>query len=98
MAYVSSNSAPQLMVMLPGRGTSTGMLNYGGNLWWYTSTADNLSTVVGSSYFSDGWNRGMRKYDTVVFQDVGSTLTSIITVTSFSSASGGVTCASELTS
>lgn len=97
MAYVSSNYAPQLMAGLPGRGNSTGMLNFGGNTWHYLSS-DPIATVVGSSYFSDGWNRGMRKYDYVNVVDFGTTAVSVAMVTSFSSASGGVTCTSVQTS
>lgn len=96
MSYVSSNFAPQLMVGLPGRGHSTGMLNYGGNTWHYLS-ADAIGTVVGSSYFSDGWARGMRKYDYVNVIDTGTTAVSVAVVTSFSSASGGCTVTSVQT-
>ena len=97
MAYVSSNAAPQLSVGLPGRGSSTAMLNFGGNHWVYIGSTDALAAVITSSYFSDGYTRGMRKYDTMMFVDVNTTLTHLLTVSAQSTASGGVSMASQLT-
>lgn len=97
MAYVSSSNRPFLLTPGPiAAGNSTSMLNYGGRLWSYVST-DPLATVVGSSYFSDGFTLGMRKYDSIMHVDVNSTIASLITVTTVTSTSGGVTASSLLT-
>ena len=71
-----------------GRGNSTGMANYGGNQWVYTSTADGSTAVAASSYFSDGHKRGMRKYDKVEFLDVASTIHHLLVVTAVSTGAG----------
>jgi hypothetical protein len=80
MAYDSTNL--QLKQAQIGRAHSTAGFPFGGNHWWYRSTADGTTSVVASSYFSDGHKRGMRKYDTVEFVDVGSTQLHFLTVTS----------------
>ena len=97
MAYSSTVSAPQLLVGRLGSPSTSVPGAVAGSLWTYTSTVDALATVVGSSYLSDGWNRGMRKWDHVIFVDINSTLTSWLTVTAVTTASGGVTCSSLLT-
>jgi hypothetical protein len=86
MAYDSTSLA--LHSAQIGRSHSTGGQYYGGNVWWYKSTADAVATVAGTSYFSDGHKRGMRKYDVVNFMDVGSTLLHIMTVTSVTTGAG----------
>lgn len=97
MAYASSVNAPILLTPGPiASGNSTGMSGYGQKLWSYISTADAVATVIGSSYISDGFSRGMRKYDVVLFTDVASTIQSILTVTTVTSTSGGVTLSSLL--
>ena len=65
-------------------------------LWSYLSTADALTTVTASSYFSDGYNRGMRPGDLVMITNstssgssTGVTITFAV-VTAFSTATGGV--------
>jgi hypothetical protein len=94
MAYDSTNL--QLKTASIGRAHSTAGFPYGGNTWFYTSTADAAGTVDGSSYFSDGYKRGMRKWDTVEFIDVASTLFHLLTVTDVTT-SGGATVTSLLT-
>ena len=94
MAYDSTNL--ELRSALIGRGSSTGMPTYGGNKWFYKSTADGTTSVIATSYFSDGWKRGMRKYDTMEFLDVGSTLMYEYLVTAVSTASGGATVTNAL--
>lgn len=86
MAYDSTNL--ELKVALIGRGNSTAQPTYGGNVWMYKSTADAVATVVGSSYFSDGHKRGMRKWDQVEFIDVASTLFHDLTVTAVTTGAG----------
>lgn len=86
MAYDSTSLA--LHSAQIGRSHSTGGPYYGGNIWWYKSTADASATVCGSSYFSDGHKRGMRKYDTVHFVDVASTLLHFLTVTAVTTGAG----------
>ncbi len=98
MAYSSTGNPVYLLVPRLGAAPSTSVSGgIGGGLWGYTSS-DPLATVVGSSYFSDGFSRGMRKYDSVLMVDTNSSLTSLITVVTVTSTSGGVTCASALTS
>ena len=65
----------------------------GGNQWFYRS-ADALGTVTASSYFSDGFKRGMRKYDYVLIVDTGTTQPHSLMVNSVSTASGGATAGS----
>ena len=86
MAYDST--ALQLRSAMIGRGNSTGMANYGGNQWVYTSTADGSTAVAASSYFSDGHKRGMRKYDLLDLIDVGSTLYTHMVVTAVTVGAG----------
>ena len=86
MAYDST--ALQLRSALIGRGNSTAMAFYGGNKWVYVSTADGSTTVAATSYFSDGHKRGMRKWDTMEFLDIGSTLITIFTVTAVATGAG----------
>ena len=73
-----------------GRGHSTSVYPYGGNVWHYVS-ADPLATVAASSYFSNGYKRGMRKYDHVMVVDTGTTAYHQLMVSSVTTASGGVT-------
>lgn len=65
-------------------------------LWAYLSTVDALTTVTASSYFSDGYTRGMRPGDLVMITNstssgssTGVTLTFAV-VTAYSTATGGV--------
>jgi hypothetical protein len=86
MAYDSTNL--QLKQAQIGRAHSTGGFPFGGNEWWYRSTVDGTTSVIASSYFSDGHKRGMRKYDTVVFVDIGSTQLYNLLVTSVTRGAG----------
>jgi hypothetical protein len=103
MAYSTLSSAPRPFVLVPrfASGWSTGMLAYGSAVWGYTSTADAVAAVVASSFFSDGYTLGMRKWDMMAFMDVGSTgLLSWLTVTAVTSAGNdprGATVTSLLT-
>lgn len=98
MAYNSTANPPFLMTPGPiASGQTTAYYGYGLKQWGYVSS-DPLATVVGSSYFSNGYSLGMRKYDVVFHIDTASSLTSIYTVQAVTSTSGGVTCASQLTS
>ena len=86
MAYDSTN----LWLKTPaiGRAHSTAGFPFGGNTWYYQSTADGTTSVVASSYFSDGHKRGMRKHDSLEFRDIGSTQLHIMTVTSVTTGAG----------
>ena len=72
MAYDSTGNPAYLLVPRlggPKNPTSTANIGgIGGSLWGYTST-DPLATIIGSSYFANGWNLGMRKYDRVFATD-----------------------------
>jgi hypothetical protein len=72
-----------------GRAHSTSGYPYGGNVWRYHS-ADALGTVSGSSYFSNGYTKGMRKYDHVLVVDTGTTAFHQLMVSSVTT-SGGAT-------
>jgi hypothetical protein len=102
MAYSTASTAikPGLLSPRFAAGWSTAMYQYGGSLWVYFSTADNIGTVEGASYFTDGYSLGMRHYDTVIFTDVNSTIVYWLTVTSQTSSGNdprAVTVSSLLT-
>lgn len=99
MAYVSTSNRPFLMTPGPiASGNSTSLASFGGKLWGYVST-DPLATVIGSSYFSDGFSQiGLRKWDSILHTDINSTIVSLVTVTTVTTGTGGVTCSSLLTS
>ena len=86
MAYDSTNL--ELRSAMIGRSHSTAGTYYGGNVWFYKSTADASTAVAASSYFSDGHKRGMRKYDLVDLIDVGSTLYTHMVVTAVTVGAG----------
>ena len=86
MAYDSTNL--ELRSAMIGRSHSTAGTYYGGNVWFYKSTADASTAVAASSYFSDGHKRGMRKYDKVEFLDVASTIHHLLVVTAVSTGAG----------
>jgi hypothetical protein len=47
-------------------------------IWWaYTSTADAIATTTGAGFFSDGYDKGVKKYDMCIITDGGSTVHSI---------------------
>ena len=76
-----------------GRAHSTSGYPYGGNVWRYHS-ADPLATVAASSYFSNGYTRGVRKYDHILVVDTGTTAFHTLMVSSVTTASGGITAGS----
>lgn len=86
MAYDSTNL--YLKTASIGRAHSTAYPFYGGNTWRYHSTADGTTSVVASSYFTDGHKRGMRKHDIMEFLDVGSTQLHFLTVTAVTTGAG----------
>ena len=86
MAYDSTNLA--LHSAQIGRAHTTAGFPFGGNVWRYSSTADPLATVIATSYFSDGHKRGMRKYDLVLFADIGTTLNHTMMVTAVTTGAG----------
>jgi hypothetical protein len=50
-------------------GSTLDFIGTGGNVWAYRTT-DTITQIVGSQYFTDGFRRGMRKYDLVSLLDV----------------------------
>ncbi|SRR6266851_2493156 len=80
MAYQSSLAAPVMVSVqplserpFPSIVPGIGLLSPGSSasarqpaIWSYISTADALATVLASSYFSDGYSRGMRPGDLVL--------------------------------
>lgn len=68
MGLTTGSTAPFLMVPAVAGGFVGGSTATAGNLWGYRTT-DGVSSVVGSSYFTDGWQRGMRKYDIIAIID-----------------------------
>lgn len=86
MAYLSSSNPPRVLAMVPGGGSTT--IAPGGVMWTYTSTADAVGTVAGSSYFSNGYDLGMRKGHLLYFFDAASTIMSLLCVTSVTSGAG----------
>lgn len=44
-------------------------------IWNYSSTADALATVVGANYFSDAYDKGVKKYDICFLTDNGGSTT-----------------------
>ena len=74
MAWLTTGSTQPFLVVpaLAGGFATTSTAAYidtSGNFWVYRTT-DAVSSVVGSSYFIDGFRRGMRKYDIVAIADV----------------------------
>lgn len=88
MAYSTASTAikPYLLTPRMAGGWSTAMYQFGGALWGYMSSADNVSTVTGSSYFIDGYTLGMRKYDHLLYVDTNGNTNSLLLVTSVTSA------------
>jgi hypothetical protein len=62
------------------------------SMWGYATT-DASSVVAGSSYFSNGWELGMRKWDVVLVHDLTSTLLSFLTVNAVSTGAGATVVA-----
>lgn len=85
MAYSSSVAAPCLLT--PG--------SFGGQalrLWGYKSTADTVAGICASSFFSDGYKRGMRPGDFVLVRAATSSTSfavgMVLSVTTASSLGG----------
>ncbi len=95
MAYSTANPPWKLLGPV-GRPSSTSVTPIVFSLWGYATT-DALSTVAVSSYFSNGYELGLRRYDQVILMDINSTLTSIMTVTSVTTGAGA-TVSSLMTS
>jgi hypothetical protein len=104
MAYQSSVAEPFLLSWPALAGPIVGAPNVAGSsvnaqrprIWSYLSTADALTTVTATSYFSDGYYRGMRPGDMVVVVNSTSTTSSTgvtatwAAVTAYTSSTGGV--------
>lgn len=69
----------------------------GGGAGWVYVSSDPVGTVTGSSYFTDGFQRGMRLHDIVGIVDIGQgssaflTFTTVKVVTTGTTVVGGVT-------
>ena len=108
MAYNSTVSAPQCISYRLGS-PSSGMANGGGGSFLtYSSTADAFATVFASSYFADGYGRGMRKGDLVFYTDMTTSawstafsmgiVTGVTTASTVGVGGGGATVTSLMTS
>jgi hypothetical protein len=64
--------------------------SFGGQVMrgWTYKSSDPIATVAGSSYFSNGYALGMRKYDQVWVIDTASTLASLCFVTTHTTGAG----------
>lgn len=92
MAYSGSTAAssvanpPRAMIQSVGGSVNTTGLTtapnapgaQGGGLWFYSST-DPVATVLGTDYFSDGKNLGMKPGDVVIGVSFTSAGSSVIT-------------------
>lgn len=83
-----SGFGPSLMVASVAGGFNAGSSAGMGNIWAYRST-DALATVVGSSYFADGFARGMRKGDMVSVYDTNTPKMTWCWVTAVTTAPSG---------
>lgn len=106
MAYSTDNRPYVIASAMGGAaqstvGASTAVTGFaqngGGTIWGYTSS-DPVATVTGSSYFTDGWNLGMRIGDPVFIRDTGQGSTIALSIgvvtavtTTFSSGYAGAT-------
>ena len=92
MTYSTSN-APFITLAAVAGGWIGGSTNTVGNQWAYKST-DPVSTVIGSSYFSNGVALGMRVADAMMVYDTTNTAATWCFVSAVSSLStGGATVA-----
>jgi hypothetical protein len=65
-------------------GFTVGSSDMRGGLWFYASS-DAVATVRGAGYFTDGFNRGMRKGDVVFVYDTNTPNMSLNWVSTVSS-------------
>lgn len=87
MSYATSNP-PYLVVAAVAGGFVGGSTATGGNTWAYRSS-DPISSVVGSSYFSNGYALNMRKYDTVMVLDTVTTKATWAFISAVTTTPGG---------
>jgi hypothetical protein len=92
MSYDTSKP-PRVLAMVPGGGSTN--IGVGGVLWTYSSTADAIGTVTGSSYFSNGYDLGMRKGQFMLYLDAASTIMSLCYVTAVTSGAGATVAQSS---
>jgi len=81
MGYLPKN----LILMVPRLGTGDDSEDAGAAtaLWSYRSSADNVATMIGAGYISDGKDRGIKINDTViVIDDLATMDLCIVTVVS----------------
>jgi hypothetical protein len=106
MSYSTGNPPFLIVAAIAGGNISIGTTNapsFTGNIWAYKSS-DAFSTVNGSSYFSDGYKRGMRVGDPVWIFDTTNTVanwsfvTAVTTSQSGSQGGGGATVAGTYSS
>jgi hypothetical protein len=95
MAYSSTGNPPFQMTAPPiAGGFTVGSSDMRGGLWFYGSS-DAVATVRGTGYFTDGFNRGMRRGDIVFVFDTNTPNMSVNWVSSV--ATTGVTVSSATT-
>ena len=93
MAWLTTGSTqPFLIVPAMGGGfnpsSTASYIDTSGNTWVYRTT-DPFSTVVGAAYFTDGYRRGMRKFDLVAIVDTNLSRAAWSVVTTLSTVSTG---------
>lgn len=92
----NTSTAPYLVVAAVAGGPNAGSSATAGNVWCYRTT-DAFSTVVGTSYFTDAYLRGIRKFDTMMIIDTNTPratwafVTAVTTATSSLQTGGGAT-------
>lgn len=68
-------------------------------IWWaYTSTADAVGTIAGAAFFSDGYRKGVKKYDMCVVAGGDSTNHAVGMFTTVTTSSGATLTVGTLTS
>lgn len=80
--------APWAITQPVAGGFQGGSTNTGGTVWTYKSS-DPITTVIGSSYFSNGFAIGMRVSDTVMVLDTVTPALSFAFVSAVTTAASG---------
>ena len=93
MAWLTTGSTTPFLIVAPVGGgfnpsSTASYIDTSGNTWVYRTT-DAISSVVGSQYFTDGFRRGMRKFDLVAIVDTNTPRATWSFVTTLSTVSTG---------
>lgn len=95
MAYSTGAAPYRIGGGAIGRVSSTSVTPVMPTLWMAAST-DALATVNATSYWSNGFELGLRKHDIIIYHDLNTPLTHVISVTA-QTTNAGVTTSSLLT-